>query len=178
VKRALVWNLSLGYVALAVLANWLASRFIVHVPLTAYGAPAGVFCVGLILVLRDWLQQLAGLAWTLLLVPVGGLSSYLIGMLGGWGSLQRIALASLAAFLASETLEALVFTPIRRRSLTLGVALSATAGNALDSWLFLWLAFSSEAFFAGNFVGKLEMIAVGVALTAARRVVLPVARAA
>lgn len=166
--------LSAAYVALAVLANWLASRYVVHVPFTPWLAPAGVFCIGAILVLRDWLQQFAGLLWTLVLVPVAGLASYLIGLAAGWGSLQRIALASLAAFLVSETVEALVFTPLRRRSLTLGVAFSATVGNAIDSWLFLILAFGSEAFFPGNFVGKFEMIAVGVALTAARRAVLPV----
>ena len=36
--------LAAGFVALVLLANWLASRFIVHVPLTPYVAPAGVFC--------------------------------------------------------------------------------------------------------------------------------------
>lgn len=166
--------LSLAYVGLAVLANWLASRYVVHVPFTPWLAPAGVFCIGAILVLRDWLQQVAGLRWTLVLVPVAGLASYLIGLAAGWGSLQRIALASLAAFLVSETIEAVVFTPLRKRHLTLGVALSATVGNAVDSWLFLILAFGSEAFLPGNFFGKLEMIAVGVALTACRRAVLPV----
>lgn len=165
--------LSVLFVALAVLANWLASRYTVSVGF-GYIAPAGVFCIGGAFVLRDWLQQLAGLRWTLILIPVGAAASYLIGTAAGWTSLQKIAVASLVAFLASETLEAVVFTPLRKRSLTFAVALSATVGNALDSWLFLWLAFGSEAFFAGNFIGKLEMIAVGVVLTAARRVALPV----
>jgi uncharacterized PurR-regulated membrane protein YhhQ (DUF165 family) len=65
-----------------------------------------VFCIGAILVLRDWLQQLTSLRYTLLLVPIGGLASYLIGVGAGWTSLQRIALASLAAFVVSETVEA------------------------------------------------------------------------
>lgn len=47
-------------------------------------------------------------------------------------------------------------------------------GNALDSWLFLTLAFGSTAFFWGNFVGKAEMILVGGAMTALRRYALPV----
>lgn len=162
-------TLALTYVGLAVLANWLASRYLVTVPFTGYVAPAGVFCIGAILVLRDWLQQLAGLRYTLLLVPLGGAASYLIGVEAGWTSLQRIALASVAAFIVSETVEALVFTPIRKRSLTTAVALSATVGNAIDSALFLWIAFGSEAFFPGNFVGKAEAIAVGVLLTATRR---------
>ncbi len=167
-------SLSLIYVALAVLANWLASRFLVGVPFTTYVAPAGVFCVGAILVLRDWLQQLTNLRYTLALVPVGGLASYLIGDVSGWTSLQRVALASLVAFVVSETIEAAVFTPMRRRSLTAGVLASGLVGNAIDSALFLWLAFGSEAFFAGNFVGKAEMILVGGSLTAFRRYALPV----
>jgi uncharacterized PurR-regulated membrane protein YhhQ (DUF165 family) len=86
---------------------------------------------------------------------------------------EKIALASVVAFTASETVEALVFTPIRNRNLTLGVTLSATVGNALDSYLFLSLAFASTAFFWGQFWGKNEAIAFGVILTFARRHVLP-----
>lgn len=167
-------SLSLVYVTLAVVANWLASKYLVAVPFTVYVAPAGVFCIGAILVLRDWIQQLTSLRYTLALVPVGGAASYLIGVGAGWTSLQRIALASLAAFVVSETVEAAVFTPLRKRSLTTGVFASGIVGNAIDSALFLWLAFGSEAFFAGNFIGKAEMIVVGSALTLVRRTVVPV----
>jgi uncharacterized PurR-regulated membrane protein YhhQ (DUF165 family) len=162
------------FVALVLLANWLASRFVVHVPLTPYVAPAGVFCIGGVLVLRDWLQQLVGLAWTMPLVYAAGLVSWGIGDLAGWTSLEKIAIASVVAFTVSETIEAVVFTPLRRRSLSLGVALSATAGNAIDSYIFLTLAFSSTAFFWGQFWGKSEAIALGVALTLARRRLAPV----
>lgn len=162
------------FVALVLLANWLASRYVVHVPLTPYVAPAGVFCIGGVLVLRDWLQQLVGLAWTMPLVYAAGLASWGIGDLAGWTSLQKIAIASVVAFTVSETIEALVFTPLRRRSLSLGVALSATAGNAIDSYVFLTLAFSSTAFFWGQFWGKSEAIAFGVLLTLARRRLAPV----
>jgi uncharacterized PurR-regulated membrane protein YhhQ (DUF165 family) len=54
------------------------------------------------------------------------------------------------------------------------VLASGLVGNAIDSALFLWLAFGSEAFFAGNFIGKAEMILVGGALTAIRRYAIPV----
>jgi queuosine precursor transporter len=166
--------LAAAFVALVLLANWLASRFIVHVPLTPYVAPAGVFCIGGVLVLRDWMQQLAGLWRTMPLVYAAGLLSWLAGDLAGWTSLEKIAIASVVAFTISETVEALVFTPLRARNLTLGVGLSATAGNALDSYVFLSLAFSSTAFFWGQFWGKSEAIAFGVALTLARRRILPV----
>lgn len=161
------------FVALVLLANWLASRFVVHVPLTPYLAPAGVFCIGGVLVLRDWMQQVGGLWRTMALTYAAGLLSWLVGDLAGWTSLQKIAIASVVAFTVSETVEAIVFTPIRKRSLSTGVALSATVGNALDSWIFLTLAFSSTAFFWGQFWGKSEAIAVGVALTIARRRLAP-----
>lgn len=166
--------LSTAFVGLAVLANWLASKYTVHVPFTTYLAPAGVFCIGVVLVFRDWIQQIAGLAWSLGLIAIGGVASYGIGVAAGWTSLQKIAVASLVAFLVSETVELLIFTPLRNKNLTAGVLASGLIGNAVDSWLFLTLAFGSTAFFWGNFYGKAEMILVGGALTAARRYVLPV----
>lgn len=165
--------LGAAFVALVLLANWLASKYIVHVPLTPYVAPAGVFCIGGVLVLRDWMQQLAGLARTMPLVYAAGLLSWVVGDVAGWTSLQKVAVGSVVAFTVSETVEALVFTPVRRWSLSLGVALSATVGNALDSYVFLTLAFSSTAFFWGQFWGKSEAIALGVALTLLRRKLVP-----
>jgi queuosine precursor transporter len=171
--KKLFLPLALGYVGLVILANWLASRYTVHVPFTTYVAPAGVFCIGAVLVFRDWMQQLRGLLWTMPLVYVAGLVSWGVGDLAGWTSLEKIAIASVVAFTVSETVEALVFTPLRRRNLTTGVALSATVGNALDSFLFLTIAFSSTAFFWGQFWGKTEMIALGTALTLMRRRIVP-----
>jgi uncharacterized PurR-regulated membrane protein YhhQ (DUF165 family) len=168
------WLLASAFVLLAVLANWLASRFTITVPFTDLVAPAGVLCIGAAFVLRDWLQQLAGFAWGFAAIPIAGAASYLIGTVAGWSGLQKIAVASLVAFLVSETIELVIFTPIRKRSLTTGVLASAMVGNLIDSWLFLTLAFGSLAYFWGNFVGKAEMILVGAALTACRRVWLPV----
>lgn len=162
------------FVSLAVLANWLASRFTITVPFTDLVAPAGVLCIGAAFVLRDWLAQLAGFAWGFAVIPVAGAASYIIGTAAGWSGLQKIAVASLVAFLVSETVEAVVFAPIRKRSLTFGVLLSGMVGNALDSWLFLSLAFGSLAYFWGNFIGKAEMIVLGAALTYARRRLVPV----
>jgi uncharacterized PurR-regulated membrane protein YhhQ (DUF165 family) len=167
-------SLAAGFFALVLLANWLASAYVVHVPLTPYLAPAGVFCIGGVLVLRDWMQQLAGLARTMPLVYAAGLVSWGVGDLAGWTSLQKVAVGSIVAFTVSETVEAIVFTPLRRRNLALGVALSATVGNALDSYVFLTIAFSSTAFFWGQFWGKSEAIAAGVLLTLARRRLVPV----
>ncbi|MGD0166209.1 MAG: VUT family protein [Gaiellaceae bacterium] len=162
------------YLGLVVLANWLASAYVVGVPLTPYQAPAGVFCIGGVLVLRDWIQQLRGLVWTMPLVYAAGLISWGAGDLAGWTSLEKIAVASVIAFTVSETVEAVVFTPIRKRNLSLGVALSGTVGNAIDSYLFLTIAFASTSFFWGQFWGKSEMIAIGTLLTMTRRRLVPI----
>ena len=162
------------YMGLVILANWLASAYRVEVPFTSQQAPAGVFCIGVVLVLRDWIQQLRGLVWTMPLVYAAGLISWAVGDLAGWTSLEKIAIASVIAFSVSETVEAVVFTPIRNRNLSLGVALSATIGNAIDSYLFLWIAFGSMTYFWGQFWGKSEMVAIGVALTMLRRRVAPI----
>jgi len=175
----MIRRLAIIYVGLAILANWLASKYIVTVPFTGgLRAPAGIFAVGAILILRDWLQQIAGLWRSLALVYLAGVLSYLAGEAFGWTSLTRIAIASVVAFTVSETIEAAVFSPIRRRNLTAGVASSAVVANAVDSWLFLtiafgWVGFAAPAFFYGQVFGKLEMIAVGVVLTATRRRWLP-----
>ena len=165
--------LAVLFVGLVILANWLASRYTVSV---GFGrtAPAGVFCIGGVLVLRDWIQQLRGLPGTMPMVYAAGLASWGIGDAAGWTSLEKIAVASVVAFTISETVEAVVFTPLRKRNLTLGVGLSATVGNALDSFVFLALAFGSQAFFLGQFIGKSEMIALGTALTLARRRLAPI----
>jgi queuosine precursor transporter len=122
-----------------------------------------------VLVLRDWMQQVVGLVPTMGLVYFTGLLSWAVGDLAGWTALEKVAVGSVVAFTVSESVEALVFTPVRRMSLSLGVALSATVGNAIDSYLFLTIAFSSTAFFWGQFWGKNEAIAIGVLLTLARR---------
>lgn len=174
-KAKLTVILAVTYVGLVILANWLASKYVWTVPFTGgLMAPGGVFAIGAVLVMRDWIQQLRGLFYALPLMLLAGATSYLAGIIFGWTSLQKIALASVAAFLVSETVEAVIFTPIRNRSLSFGVALSATVGNAIDSWLFLSLAFGSLAFFWGQFWGKTEMIALGVVLTLFRRRLLPV----
>lgn len=169
-KRLVV--LSAGYVGLAILANWLASKYVWPVGF-GYVAPAGVYAIGAVLVLRDWINQLSP-KLSVGLIPVASLASYGIGEIAGWSALEKIALASVAAFMVSEGVEWAVFAPIRQHSFTAGVALSGTVGLLLDSYVFLSLAFGSLAFFRGQVVGKAEALAVGVALTAARRAAIPV----
>lgn len=175
--RKLFVPLALAYMGLVVFANWLASTYIVSVGF-GYVAPAGVFAIGAVLVLRDWIQQLSGLKATMAMVYISGLASWVVGNVAGWTSLQKVALASVVAFTISETVEAIVFTPIRRRNLSLGVGLSGTVGNALDSFVFLAIAFGSQQYFVGQFLGKTWMILAGTLATLMRRRIISIPAAA
>ena len=77
---------------------------------------------------------------------------------------QRFAVASGAAFLASEGIDLLVYTPLRARGWLRAVFASNVAGFTLDSVLFLWLAFGSLAFLNGQLVGKGYMTLGAVAI--------------
>ena len=67
--------------------------------------------------------------------------------------------------------------PLRNRNLTLGVVASGVAGSALDTYVFLVLAFGSSslaAFYTGTFIAKVYMVAAGGIVTAGRRRLPPV----
>jgi len=125
-------------------------------------APAGVYLVGLALVLRDLLQEATSWKWSAVAVVVGaGLSAVFS---------PELALASASVFLASELLDLVVYTPLRRRGMVLAMAASNTVGIAVDSVLFLWLAFGSLDFLTGQVLGKAWMtVAAVLVLLAIRR---------
>lgn len=114
-------------------------------------APSGVIVVGLALVLRDAVQQMLGRAWAAAAIVVGAVVSLFIAP-------PALAIASGAAFLLSEAADMAVYTPLRERGrIVAAVLLSGVAGAAVDSAVFLWLAFGSLEFLAGQIVGKLWM---------------------
>ena len=92
-------------------------------------------------------------------------------MVGNWGILvgailssaisPALAMASGAAFAISEMGDLVIYEPLRQRNKALAVAISGTVGGAIDSAIFLFLAFGSLDFFAGQFVGKTEMAIMG-----------------
>lgn len=99
--------------------------------------PSGVWVVAFSFVARDLAQVALGRKWAWGAIAVGAALSY-------WLAGPELALASGAAFLWSESTDALVFTPLANRGrFTLGVVLSGYAASAVDSLLFLWLAFGS-----------------------------------
>ena len=150
-----------GYIASILLANWMIQNVGDCVPNGpclipvgfGYTAPSGVLMIGLALVLRDAIHESHGRWWVIGAIFVGAVLSSAIS--------PALALASGVAFAVSEVGDMLVYEPIRRYSRPLGVAISGIVGGAIDSALFLMLAFGSLAYFEGQFVGKTEMAVLG-----------------
>jgi uncharacterized PurR-regulated membrane protein YhhQ (DUF165 family) len=122
-------------------------------------APSGVTMVGIALVLRDLVQRRLGIAISALAVLVGsGLSAFYAP--------ASLVVASATAFLLSEFADLAVYTPLARRRLVLAVIASTCAGLVVDSIVFLWLAFGSLEFLAGQIVGKAWMVLLSIPLVA------------
>ena len=122
-------------------------------------APSGVTMVGAALVLRDLVQRRLGTAVSALAILAGSGLSVLYAP-------ASLVLASATAFLLSEFADLAVYTPLARRRLLTAVIVSSCAGLIVDSIVFLWLAFGSLDFLAGQIVGKAWMVLLAVPLVA------------
>jgi uncharacterized PurR-regulated membrane protein YhhQ (DUF165 family) len=107
--------------------------------------------VGLALVLRDLVQRRLGAAAGLGAIVAGAVLSAAIAP-------RAIVLASTAAFLLSELADFLVYTPLQRRRFVTAVLASSIVGLAVDSAVFLYVAFGSLEFLPGQILGKLWMV--------------------
>jgi uncharacterized PurR-regulated membrane protein YhhQ (DUF165 family) len=151
------------YVASVVGANWLAE----HVGAVGVGfglhAAAAVYVAGPVLVVRDWVQRLAGLRASLLAVAAGTVLSYLVAS-------PAIATASAASFAASEALDAVVYTvAVRRQGVALAVLCSGMVGLVVDSLLFPAIAFASLTLTPGHMLGKAYGVFAGTIVTGLAR---------
>jgi uncharacterized PurR-regulated membrane protein YhhQ (DUF165 family) len=151
------------------LANWLIG----HVGTSCVGpqgpcvvpvapglmAPSGVMMAGIALVLRDLVQRRLGTAISALAIIIGsGLSALLAP--------ASLVVASATAFLLSEFADLAVYTPLARRRLVAAVIVSSSVGLVVDSVVFLWLAFGSLDFLAGQVVGKAWMVLLSIPFVA------------
>lgn len=150
----------IAYVACIPLANWMIGNVgTICVPdgpclipvAPGLTAPSGVLMVGLALVLRDLVQRKLGKWVALAAILVGGALSGLVAP-------QALVMASVAAFLLSEFADFAVYTPLAERRLLLAVLASSVVGLIVDSLVFLYLAFGSLDFLAGQVVGKAWMV--------------------
>ncbi|HUS53933.1 MAG TPA: VUT family protein, partial [Thermohalobaculum sp.] len=114
-------------------------------------APSGVLMIGLALVLRDLVQRRLGLRWVTGAIVVGAGLSALVAP-------PALVVASAAAFLLSEFADLSVYTPLQKRRLVLAVLASSMVGLVVDSVVFLYLAFDSLDFLAGQVLGKGWMV--------------------
>lgn len=125
-------------------------------------APSGVLLVGLALVLRDWVHEAGGAKAALLAIGIGGLVSWLFAP-------PALVLASVLAFVIAELADLAVYAPLRAKRLWLAVLLSGIVGAAVDSAVFLWVAFGSLDFITGQIVGKLWMTLIAAVVLAIGR---------
>jgi uncharacterized PurR-regulated membrane protein YhhQ (DUF165 family) len=122
-------------------------------------APSGVLMIGAALVLRDLVQRRLGVEFGIGAIVAGAAISAGLAP-------PSLVIASATAFLISEFADFSVYTPLGRRRLVLAVVASSLIGLAVDSVVFLWLAFGSLDFLLGQIVGKLWMVLLAIPLVA------------
>lgn len=122
-------------------------------------APSGVLMIGFALVLRDLVQRRLGTTIAAVAIFAGAALSALLAP-------PALVIASAAAFLLSELADLVVYTPLARRRLVTAVVASGMVGLVIDSIVFLWLAFGSLDFLAGQVVGKAWMVLLSIPFVA------------
>ncbi len=162
-KTGLLWLTA--YILTIWAANWAVQRFGVVPVGFGLTAPAGVYFVGLSLTCRDYAHKTLGRRAIFVAILIGALLSWAISddftIPGGYLSL---ALASGIAFFLSELVDMEVWTRLRARSEARAILLSNTVGAAVDSAVFLILAFGSLSFFWGQLWGKVSITLIFLAL--------------
>jgi uncharacterized PurR-regulated membrane protein YhhQ (DUF165 family) len=144
------------------MANWLAGNVgtlcAPNGPCLIWVAPglmtaSGVLMAGIALVLRDLVQRRLGVGLAAGAVLAGAAIS-------AFSAPPTLVIASAVAFLVSEYADLAVYTSLAQRRFVAAVLASSLVGLVVDSILFLWLAYGSLEFLAGQIVGKTLMVAV------------------
>jgi uncharacterized PurR-regulated membrane protein YhhQ (DUF165 family) len=171
----------IGVVALVIygvsvyLANWLIRNVgtVVlpdgtHLLPVGFGllAPSGAYAAGVTFVARDVIQRTIGKRWSLLVILPGALLTALLD--------ARLALASTSAFLFSELVDFLIYTPLQQRGFVRAVVASGIAASIVDSILFLSVAGISLAIaLPGLLLAKIWVMVVAAPVSYAIRQQLP-----
>lgn len=144
----------LAYIGCIFGANWAAQTWgLIDYPF-GLTATAGTVFAGLSFTMRDFTQESLGRRWTAAAIIAGAFLSYWVA--------PSFALASGVAFLSSESLDFAVYTPLRERDWGTAVLASNIVGALVDSWLFLWIAFSfasAQEFWLDQTIIKIAMAA-------------------
>ncbi|MFH9579073.1 VUT family protein [Streptomyces globisporus] len=160
-------NLKLSALTAYVATIPAANLLVTHVGAVPVGfgevAPAGVYMVGLALVLRDLAREATGRGAVWVAIGVGAVLSW-------WLADPTFAVASTAAFVVAESMDFAVYEPLRQRGLLIAMAASNAVGMLADSLIFLRLAFRNFDYLAGQLLGKAWMtVAAVLVITVIRR---------
>jgi queuosine precursor transporter len=125
-------------------------------------APSGVLMIGIALVLRDLVQRRLGFRFAVAAIVIGTVLSAAVAPL-------PLVVASASAFFLSEFADLAVYTPLARKRMIAAVIASGMVGLVVDSIVFLWLAFGSLDYLAGQVVGKAWMVLLSIPFVALLR---------
>lgn len=158
-----------AFISTILLANWLTSAFGFVGVGFGLAATAGTYAAGFALALRDLTHDTLGRTATIGIIVAGAVLSFTVAG-------PFIAVASGVAFLLSELADLAVYSPLRRRNWAGAVVASNLVGAAIDTIVFIGIAFGVAAIsgaLAGQLVGKawatLAYIGIGVAIRAVLR---------
>lgn len=121
-----------AFLSAAVAANLLTDAYGLVPVGFGLTATAGTFAAGAALFTRDALHDAGGRRLVALAIGGGAALSALFA--------PSLALASAAAFVTGETLDTIVYAPLRRRSWTGAVLASNVVGAIVDTAVFLAIA--------------------------------------
>ena len=145
------------YVACILAADLLAARWIVSLPF-GLAVPAGVFAVAPVFTLRDEIHERWGRRGAYALIALASLCSWGLAVVMGSGLLARVTLASVVAFLVNETLDTEIYHKLRARSRLAAILGSNAVSAAVDSILFIGIAFGLNwSLIAGQYVVKVAL---------------------
>jgi len=151
VRALKIGALAVPYIGAVVAANLLVNHY------GPKAAPAIAFvAVAAVLIFRDQFAQLVGQRWQAQvlqasLIAAGALATYLIN-----ADAALIAKASVIAFAASESTEQIAYYLLRRRPWMEKAPWSAVFGAAVDSVLFITIAFGFDGWIiVGQFAAKI-----------------------
>jgi len=157
--------------ALDMLANWLASRYLI--PVGMFLVPAGTFCFALSFTLCDAIRRFAGRRATIAAFGLGFTASMVYAAAFG-GGVGRIAIAGLIALLCSSTTDYFVQGRTLRLAIWRYVGISNAVSLAIDTLVFSLIAFAGNPallnIILGQYLAKLVMTVVAIpAVYQARR---------
>lgn len=122
-----------AYIGAVVLANVLTTKLGLVPAGFGLVVTAGTYCAGLVLVVRNAVQEAAGRWWVIACIVAGAALSFFLGS-------GRIAIASGITFFIAEALDMTVYTWLRRKGWRRAVIAGTWTGAVLDTLLFLSLA--------------------------------------